>query len=108
MGSGRRRVAWSDGALRQLDEGISYIAEDSIGSAVRVLELILESAESLTPGLPPMDSRRELRPASPLNQEEVADRLSVAQSNVSRPRSMEPGVTAVSSQSTAIRDGYRI
>ena len=47
MGSGRRRVAWSDGALRQLDEGISYIAEDSIGSAVRVLELILESAESL-------------------------------------------------------------
>ena len=47
MGSGRRRVAWSDGALRQLDEGISYIAEDSIGSAVRVLELILESTESL-------------------------------------------------------------
>ena len=31
-----------------------------------------------------MDSRRELRPASPLNQEEVADRLSVAQSNLSR------------------------
>ena len=31
-----------------------------------------------------MDSRRELRPASPLTQEEVADRLSIAQSNVSR------------------------
>ena len=48
MGPGRRRVAWSEGALSELDEGISYIAEDSIGSAVRVLELILESAESLS------------------------------------------------------------
>ncbi len=31
-----------------------------------------------------MDSKRELRAASPLKQEKVADRLSVAQSNVSR------------------------
>jgi plasmid stabilization system protein ParE len=48
MGPGRRRVAWSEGASRELDEAISHIAEDSSDSAVRVLERILESAESLS------------------------------------------------------------
>ena len=47
MGVGRRRVAWGEGARRELDEAISFIAEDSIDSAIRVLERILESAESL-------------------------------------------------------------
>jgi toxin ParE1/3/4 len=47
MGPRRRRVDWSDGALRELDEAISYIAEDSIDSAARVLERVLEAAESL-------------------------------------------------------------
>ncbi len=48
MGVGRRRVAWSAGARRELDETVSYIAEDSIDSAIRVLERILDSAESLS------------------------------------------------------------
>ncbi len=49
MGVGRRRVAWSEGARRDLDEAIFFIAEDSIDSAIRALERILESAESRLP-----------------------------------------------------------
>ena len=47
MGAGSRRVAWSEGARRELDEAIAYIAEDSVDSAIGVLERILAVAESL-------------------------------------------------------------
>ncbi|TFH65216.1 MAG: type II toxin-antitoxin system RelE/ParE family toxin [Gemmatimonadales bacterium] len=47
MGARRRRIVWSEGARRELDEAVSYIAEDSIASAIRILEQILGSAESL-------------------------------------------------------------
>ena len=48
MGVGRRRVVWGEGARSELDEAVSYIAGDSIDSAIRALERILESAESLS------------------------------------------------------------
>ena len=47
MGVGRRQVIWTEGARRELDEAVSYIAEESLDSAIRVLETILESAQSL-------------------------------------------------------------
>ncbi len=47
MGPGRRRVVWTEEALRDLDAGISYIAEDSPQSAARILERVLEAADSL-------------------------------------------------------------
>jgi plasmid stabilization system protein ParE len=47
MGPRRRRVVWSQGAVRDLDSGISYIAEDAPENAQRVLERVLGAAESL-------------------------------------------------------------
>lgn len=47
MGSRRRRVVWSEGARRELEDAIAYIAEDSPDGAVRFLDRILESAASL-------------------------------------------------------------
>ena len=46
MGVRRRRVIWSEGARRELDEAVSYVAEESLDSAIRLLERILESAQS--------------------------------------------------------------
>ena len=48
MGSRRRRVVWSEGARRELDAAIAFVAEDSLGGALRLLEDILSSAESLS------------------------------------------------------------
>ena len=48
MGVGRRRVVWSEGARRELDEAVSYVAEESLDSAIRLLERILESVQSLS------------------------------------------------------------
>lgn len=47
MGPRRRRVVWSQGALRDLDAAISYIAGDSPENAHRILERVLGAAESL-------------------------------------------------------------
>ena len=47
MGPRRRRVVWSEGATRELDEATEYIAEESLQSAINVLERLLEAAESL-------------------------------------------------------------
>ncbi|MEX1256914.1 MAG: type II toxin-antitoxin system RelE/ParE family toxin [Gemmatimonadota bacterium] len=47
MGPGRRRVVWTHGALRDLEAGLSYIAEDSPENAAGVLERILDAADSL-------------------------------------------------------------
>lgn len=47
MGSRRRRVIWTEGALQDLDSNISFIAEDSVQNALDLLERILESAASL-------------------------------------------------------------
>ena len=47
MGPRRRRVTWSEGAHRELDEAIGYIAEESPRNAVALLERILEAAVSL-------------------------------------------------------------
>ena len=48
MGVGRRRVVWSEGARRELDEAVSYVAEESLDSAIRLLERILESVQTLS------------------------------------------------------------
>lgn len=47
MGPGRRRVAWSEGAYRELDEAAEYVAQDSLQNAVRLVERLLEAADSL-------------------------------------------------------------
>ena len=47
MGPRRRRVAWSEGARRELDEAIGYVAEDSLQNAISLLERLLEAGESL-------------------------------------------------------------
>ena len=47
MGPRRRRVVWSEGAARQLDEAIEYVAQDSLGAAVGMLERLLDAADSL-------------------------------------------------------------
>jgi toxin ParE1/3/4 len=47
MGPRRRRVTWSEGAHRELDEAIGYIAEESPRNAAALLERILEAAASL-------------------------------------------------------------
>ena len=48
MGPRRRRVVWSDGAFRELDEAIEYIAQDSRQAAVRLLQRLLDAAQSLS------------------------------------------------------------
>ncbi len=47
MGSRRRRVVWTDGASRELHAAIGFVAEESRESAIRLLEGILTSADSL-------------------------------------------------------------
>ena len=47
MGLRRRRVDWSDGARRELDEAIGYVAADSPQNAESLLERLLAAAESL-------------------------------------------------------------
>ena len=47
MDSGRRRVAWTVGAQNDLDAAVAYVAEDSISSALQVLDRILAAAASL-------------------------------------------------------------
>ena len=47
MGSRRRRVVWSEGASRELDEATEYLSRESLRSAIGVLEGLLEAAESL-------------------------------------------------------------
>jgi toxin ParE1/3/4 len=43
----RRRVAWTPGARRALDEVLGFIALDSAEGARRVLEQVLAAAQSL-------------------------------------------------------------
>ncbi len=47
MGPRRRRVVWTEGAIRDLEASISFIAEDSPQNASRLLQRILDAAESL-------------------------------------------------------------
>ena len=47
MGPRRRRVTWSEGARRELDEAIAYVAEDSPRNAVALLERLLDAGASL-------------------------------------------------------------
>jgi toxin ParE1/3/4 len=47
MGPRRRRVEWTEGAHRELDEAIAYVAQDSLQNAARLLVRILQAAESL-------------------------------------------------------------
>ena len=47
MGSGRRRVAWTEGAHRQLDAAIDFVAEQSLEGALGLLDDILAAVESL-------------------------------------------------------------
>ena len=47
MGPRRRRVVWSEGAARELDEATEYISQDSLQSAIDALERLLHAAESL-------------------------------------------------------------
>jgi plasmid stabilization system protein ParE len=43
-----RSVVWTQAAREQLDEIIEYIAEDSLDAALRVLDRILATSESLS------------------------------------------------------------
>jgi len=47
MGPRLRRIAWSAGAHRDLDEAAAYIAEDSLRNASRLVSRLLDAAESL-------------------------------------------------------------
>ena len=47
MGPRRRRVVWSEVATRELDQATEYIAQDSLQSAIDVLERLLDAAQSL-------------------------------------------------------------
>ena len=47
MGPRHPRVVWSEGASRELNEATEYIAEESLKSAIDVLERLLEAAASL-------------------------------------------------------------
>lgn len=47
MGARHRRVVWSDGALLDVEEALSYVATESPRAAARLLDQILEAAESL-------------------------------------------------------------
>lgn len=47
MGPRRRQVAWTDGAVLGLDSSISFVAQESIDNALRLLERVLGAADSL-------------------------------------------------------------
>ena len=47
MGPRRRRVTWSEGAPRELDEAIAHVAEDSPRNAIALLERLLDAGSSL-------------------------------------------------------------
>jgi plasmid stabilization system protein ParE len=47
MGPRRRRIVWSEGAVRELDEATEYVAADSPQNAARLLERVLHAADSL-------------------------------------------------------------
>ena len=48
MGPRHRRVVWSEGASRELDETIEYIAGESLKTAIHLLMRLLDAANSLT------------------------------------------------------------
>lgn len=48
MAAGRRRVAWTESARKELDEAIAFVAEDSPQAALELLERILRGADSLS------------------------------------------------------------
>ena len=47
MGPRRRRVVWTERARRELDAAITFIADESLEGAIRLLQDILNSAHSL-------------------------------------------------------------
>jgi toxin ParE1/3/4 len=48
MGSGRRRVVWTEAAEAALDEAIAFVAEDSPTNAAVLLDRVLDAAASLS------------------------------------------------------------
>jgi plasmid stabilization system protein ParE len=47
MGPRRRRVTWTETALRGLDSSIAFVARESIENAHRLLERVIDAADSL-------------------------------------------------------------
>ncbi len=47
MGPRRRRIVWTEGARRELDAAIAFVADESLEGAIRLLEDILHSTDSL-------------------------------------------------------------
>ena len=47
MGPRRRRVVWTEGARRELDAAIAFVADESLEGAIGLLEDVLSSADSL-------------------------------------------------------------
>ena len=47
MGPRRRPVVWTEGARRELDAAITFVADESLEGAIRLLQDILNSADSL-------------------------------------------------------------
>lgn len=47
MGPRRRRVAWAENAVLDLDANISFVAQESIDNALRLLERVLGAADAL-------------------------------------------------------------
>ena len=47
MGPRRRQVVWTEGARRELDATVTFVADESLEGAIRLLQDILNSADSL-------------------------------------------------------------
>lgn len=47
MGPRRHQVVWTEGARRELDAAIAFVAEDSREGAISLLDDILDSTDSL-------------------------------------------------------------
>ena len=47
MANQSRRVSWTSGAREGLNDALTYIAEDSPLAAARILDLVLDAADSL-------------------------------------------------------------
>ena len=47
MGPRRRQVVWTEGARRELDAAVTFVADESLEGAIRLLQDILNSADSL-------------------------------------------------------------